>query len=53
MKSTATLFEIEDPVVARSWRRVAPVVAEATEDDVTGVAGIALWGELLDRLGLV
>ena len=53
MKSTATLFEIEDPVVASSWRRVAPVVAEATEDDVTGVAGIALWGELLDRLGLV
>ncbi|HEY3942200.1 MAG TPA: IS1380 family transposase, partial [Acidimicrobiales bacterium] len=33
--------------------RVAPVVVEATEDDVTGVAGIALFGELLDHLGLV
>lgn len=29
------------------------MVAEASEDDVTGVAGVALWGELLDRLGLV
>lgn len=53
MKTTPTLFEIEDQVVARSWRRVAPVVVEATEDDVTGVAGIALFGELLDHLGLV
>ena len=32
---------------------MAPVVVEATEDDVTGVAGIALFGELLDHLGLV
>lgn len=24
MKTTATLFEIEDPVVARPWQRVAP-----------------------------
>ncbi len=53
MKTTATLFEIEDPRVTRPWQRAAPVVAEATEDDVTGVAGVALWGELLDRLGLV
>lgn len=28
-------------------------MVEATEDDVTGVAGIALFGELLDHLGLV
>jgi hypothetical protein len=40
-------------VVARPWQRVAPVVVEATEDDVTPVAGVALTGELLDRLGLV
>ncbi len=53
MKKTATLFEIEDPVATRAWHRVAPVVVEATEDDVTGVAGIALFGELLDHLGLV
>ena len=53
MKTTPTLFEIADPVVTRSFQRVAPVVIEATEDDVTGVAGIALFGELLDHLGLV
>ena len=53
MKTTATLFEIEDPVTTRPWQRVAPVSVEATEDDVTGVAGIALFGELLDHLGLV
>ncbi|MGH9103059.1 MAG: IS1380 family transposase [Acidimicrobiales bacterium] len=53
MKSTATLFDIEDPRITRPWQRVAPVVAEATEDDVTPVAGIALFGELLDHLGLV
>jgi hypothetical protein len=53
VKTTPTLFEIEDPIVNRSWQQVAPVVAEATEDDVTGVAGIALFGELLDHLGLV
>jgi hypothetical protein len=53
VKTTATLFEIEDPVATRAWQRVAPVVVEATEDDVTGVAGIALVGELLDHLGLV
>ena len=53
MKTTPTLFDIDDMVIARPWQRVAPVVVEATEDDVTGVAGIALFGELLDHLGLV
>lgn len=53
MKTIAPLFEIADPVVARPLRRVAPVVVEPGEDHVTGVAGIALFGELLDRLGLV
>ena len=53
MKTTPTLFEIADQVVTSPWQRVAPVVIEATEDNVTGVAGIALWGELLDHLGLV
>lgn len=53
MKTTATLFEIDDTVVTKSWQRVAPVAVEATEDDVTPVAGIALFGELLDHLGLV
>jgi hypothetical protein len=53
VKTTPTLFEIADPITTRPWQRVAPVVVEATEDDVTGVAGIALFGELLDHLGLV
>lgn len=53
MNATPLLFEIDDMVMSRPWQRVTPVVVEATEDDVTGVAGIALFGELLDRLGLV
>jgi hypothetical protein len=53
VKTTAPLFEIEDRVVVRPLRRVAPVAVQASEENVTGVAGIALVGELLDRLGLV
>jgi hypothetical protein len=53
VKITATLFEIEDPQAKRSGQRVAPVTVKASEDGVTGVAGIALFGELLDHLGLV
>ncbi len=53
MNATALLFPVEDMVVERPSRAVAHPVAEASDDSVTGVAGIALWGELLDRLGLV
>lgn len=53
MKTTATLFEIEDPLAKRPSRRVVPVAVEAIEDDVTPVAGIASFGELLDHLGVV
>jgi hypothetical protein len=53
VKTTPTLFEIDDKVIARPFQRVASVVVEATEDDVTPVAGLALFGELLDHLGLV
>jgi hypothetical protein len=53
VKTTPTFFDIDDMVITRPFQRVAPVVVEATEDDVTGVAGIALFGELLDHLGLV
>ena len=53
MNTTAPLFEIDDKVTTRPFQRVATVSVEATEDDVTGVAGIALFGELLDHLGLV
>jgi len=44
---------IDDMVVTRLGTQVAPVVVEVTEDDVTGVAGVAFFGELLDHLGLV
>jgi hypothetical protein len=53
VNATALLFPVEDMVVERPGREVAHPVVEASEDSVTGVAGIALWGELLDRLGLV
>lgn len=53
MKTTTTLFQIEDRVVARPLRRAAPVAVEASEENVTACAGIALVGEPLDRLGVV
>jgi hypothetical protein len=53
VKTTAPLFEVEDRVVVRPRRGVARVVVEASEDNVTGFGGIALVGELLDRLGVV
>lgn len=53
MNATALAFELEDICIERPRRAAAHPVVEASEDSVTGVAGIALWGELLDRLGLV
>jgi len=53
VQATSTRFDIPDMVISRPNRQVARPVAEATEDDITGVAGVALWGELLDRLALV
>ncbi len=53
MNATALSFPLEDTRIERPRRAVAHPVVEASEDSVTGVAGIALWGELLDRLGLV
>jgi DDE family transposase len=50
---TALRFELEDSVITRPVPGVARPVVEAGEDSVTGVAGITLWGELLDHLGLV
>jgi hypothetical protein len=50
VKLPTPLFEIEDRVVARPLRRGAPIAVEASKD---GVAGVARFGELLDRLGLI
>lgn len=52
MNATATLFDAGE-IVARPRREAARVKAEIADEDVTGVAGVALWGPLLDRLNLV
>jgi Transposase DDE domain group 1 len=53
VKCNALVFELGDRVVGGAERSVAHPVVEASEDSVTGVAGVALWGEMLDRLGVV
>jgi len=53
VNATALRFELGDAVVKRPERAVAHPLVETSEDSVTGVAGIALWGELLDHLGVV
>jgi hypothetical protein len=40
-------------IIARPRREAAPVKVTVTEEDVTGVAGVALWGPMLDRLNVV
>lgn len=53
VNDTGLLFDVEDDVLACPTGSVPkPVVAEP-EGDLTPVAGVALWGPLLDRLGLV
>jgi len=53
VNDTGLLFDVEDELLARPARSVpAPVVA-ASEADLTPVAGVALWGPLLDRLNMV
>lgn len=52
MNTIAPLFDVGD-TLARPRREVASVVPVATADDVTSFAGVALWGPLLDRLGVV
>jgi hypothetical protein len=53
MQTTAPLFEVEGMVQGAPKGSVPTPVVSASEDSVTGVAGAALWGPLLDRLGLV
>ena len=52
MNATATLFDAGE-IIARPRREAAAVKATVADEDVTGVAGAALWGPLLDRLNLV
>ena len=53
VKDTGLLFEVPDVVLARPTRAVPAPVVSASADDVTPVAGVALWGPLLDRLNVV
>ena len=53
MNATELLFEVEDVVRARPVRGVPVPVVTASQDDLTPVAGVALWGPLLDRLNVV
>jgi hypothetical protein len=50
---TGLLFEVEDAVLGRPERAVPAPKVSASEDDLTPVAGVALWGPLLDRLNVV
>ena len=52
MNVTATLFDAGE-ITVRPRREAAAVRVTVTDEDVTGVAGAALWGPLLDRLNLV
>lgn len=52
MNATATLFDAGVTVV-RPRRESARVKVTVADEDVTGVAGAALWGPMLDRLNVV
>lgn len=47
------LFDVDDVVLASPKCAVPHPVLTASEDDLTPVAGVALWGPLLDRLNVV
>jgi hypothetical protein len=47
------LFDVEDEQLTRPRESVPSPTVEASSEDLTPVAGVALWGPLLDRLDLV
>jgi hypothetical protein len=53
VNATGLLFDVDDPVLARPAASVPAPVVTAAEQDLTPVAGVALWGPLLDRLNVV
>lgn len=53
VNATGLLFDVEDAVLARPVRSVPAPSVTASEEDLTPVAGVALWGPLLDRLNVV
>ena len=52
MNTTAALFDVGE-MIGRPRRESARVKPTVTDDEVTGVAGVVLWGPLLDRLNVV
>jgi hypothetical protein len=46
-------FDVDDAVLTRPGESVPSPVVSRSEQDLTPVAGVALWGPLLDRLNLV
>lgn len=53
VNATGLLFDVEDERLAGPVRSVPTPVVGASEQDLTPVAGVALWGPLLDRLNVV
>jgi hypothetical protein len=53
VNATGLLFEVDDSVLACPARSVPAPVVGASGEDLTPVAGVALWGPLLDRLNVV
>jgi hypothetical protein len=53
VNDTGLLFDVEDELLARPARSVPTPVVAASETDLTPVAGVGLWGPLLDRLNVV
>ncbi|MEZ5222027.1 MAG: hypothetical protein R2743_11085 [Ilumatobacteraceae bacterium] len=52
MNVTVPLFDAGEIIVG-PVREVASVMPTVAGDEVTGVAGVALWGPFLDRLNVV
>lgn len=53
MNVTGLLFDVEGVVLARPKSAVPTPVVTASEDDLTPVVGVVLWGPVLDRLNVV
>ena len=53
VNDTGLLFDVEDELLARPAKAVPRPRVSASEEDLTPVAGVALWGPVLDRLNLV
>jgi Transposase DDE domain group 1 len=53
VNATGLLFDVEDELLSRPRSAVPAPVVTASEEDLTPVAGVALWGPVLDRLNVV